>query len=55
MKESDIMLKLKLKNNAQKIMRKISYQAAVKNANTACGWWQHQPEQPNAVKKLRKF
>lgn len=55
MKASGIMLKTKLKNSAQKVVKKISYQTAVKNANTVCGWWQHQPEQPKAVKKLKKF
>lgn len=49
------MLKDKIKGSVKTVVKKMSYQTAVKNANTACGWWQHQPEQPKSVKKLRKF
>lgn len=44
-----------IKTGAMKVMAKFSTKAAEQNANSACAWWLGQPEQPKAVKKLRKF
>ncbi len=45
----------KAKNIIMKSVAAIAEKSAVRNANSACPWWGHQPEMPEAVKKLRKF
>lgn len=49
------MLKNKIKKFMCKLVKSEANKAAVKNANSACGWWLYQPKQPESVKKLRKF
>lgn len=49
------MLKDKIKNLTCKAVKTEAHRNAVKNANSTCFWWHYQPEQPESVKKLRKF
>ncbi len=55
MKRGITMMKNKIKEFARKFVKSEANKAAVKNANSACGWWLYQPKQPESVKKLRKF
>lgn len=38
-----------------KQVAKLAKNNAIKSANTACTWWDHQSKLPDAVKSLRKF
>lgn len=38
-----------------KIMNHLAMFTAVNSANAACGWIYHQPEEPEEIKKFRKF
>lgn len=49
------MLKNKIKNLTCKAVKTEAHRNAVKNANSVCNWLFYQPEQPESVKKLRKF
>lgn len=49
------MFKNKIREIACKLVKSNAEKAAKKNANSTCGWWLYQPEQPESVKKLRKF
>lgn len=49
------MLKDKIKNLTCKAVKTEAHRNAVKNANSTCIWLKYQSEQPESVKKLRKF
>ncbi len=49
------MLKNKIKNLTCKAIKAEAQKNAVKNANSVCNWLFYQSEQPESVKKLRKF
>lgn len=49
------MFKNKIRGVISRLVKSRAEKAAVKNANSVCGWWFYQPEQPMSVKKLRKF
>lgn len=40
---------------SDKIISKLAYRAAERNANSICGFFFYQPSLPEKVKKLRKF
>lgn len=45
----------RIKKSIKRIVANVAKKSATMEANTACPFMNYQPEEPKAVKKLRKF